>query len=203
MDFTAFTQRLFDRALSRGAEACEAYLSTEDSFEAMVQEGELTQYTVAQTSSLTFRCLRGGKMGVASTQVMDEDAIEFLVSGALENAALIENDDEQFFSPAGGTYKEMDGYSEEVAALTAAQKIELAKDLEKKAKALDGRIKPEETFVYSSSDECRLVNSLGLDLSYRDSGYGFGTFVAAKDGDKIADLFDRFLAALDNAPALS
>ena len=206
MEFTAFTQRLFEKALSRGAEACEAYMSAEDSFEAMVQEGELTQYNVAKDSSLTFRCLAGGKMGVASTQVLDEEALEFLVSGALENAALIENEDEQFFAPAGGEYKAMDGYSDEVAALSPAEKIQLAKDLEKMAKEADQRIKPEETFVFTGISESRLVNSLGLDVSYRDSQFGFGAYVMAKDGDKVAVggrmLFGRKPAALSPKEAV-
>lgn len=185
MDFSLFTEKLFARAKERGLEKCEVYSTKTDSFRAAIHEGNLVQYSVSQGGGLTFRALYQGKMGVVSTQVLDEEAIGFLIDGAIENAAMIENDDPQFLVEAGSEYVAMDNYSEKVAQPTAQEKIQLARDLEKMAAASDPRIRPNYSSVFSSISEERLVNSLGLDLSYRDSMLGFSVSLQAREGEDL------------------
>ena len=45
-------------------------------------QGEIVDYSVSSSFGLGFRGLFGGRMGCASTQALDGDAIELLVRGA-------------------------------------------------------------------------------------------------------------------------
>ena len=87
MDRREFINRLFARAKERAGDApdfaCEACFGSSESFEVQVKNGEIYQYNVSEGGGLGFRALVNGKMGYASTQILDEDAIDMLVDGAL------------------------------------------------------------------------------------------------------------------------
>ena len=90
MERSEFIRRLFERARALDPEVqCEAYFSQTSEFEAEQRQGELVNYSESDGGGLGFRVLLGGRMGYASTQILDEDAIDMLVDGALENAALV------------------------------------------------------------------------------------------------------------------
>ena len=82
MDSNAFIDRLFDRARAAGFEACEAYLTECSAFQVNVNAGEITRYNVSESRELGFRGLWRGRMGCASTQALDDEAAEMLVSAA-------------------------------------------------------------------------------------------------------------------------
>ena len=79
MDKQIFIEKLLDRARQAGFDAAEVYLSEGSEFETAVHKGEITQYNVSDTMALGFRGLKGGKVGSASTQVLDDDAIDMLI----------------------------------------------------------------------------------------------------------------------------
>ena len=88
MERSEFIRRLFERARALDPEAqCEAYFSQTSEFEAEQRQGELVNYSVSDGGGLGFRVLTKGRMGYASTQILDEEAVEQLVGGAMENAA--------------------------------------------------------------------------------------------------------------------
>ena len=96
MEINTFIKKLFDRAAEAGYEAAEAYYSTGDSFQVSVKGGQIINYNVSSSIGLGFRALVNGKMGYASTQVLDEEAVDLLIDGVGGNARMIENEDEEF-----------------------------------------------------------------------------------------------------------
>ena len=98
MERRKFMDLLFARAKQEGFAACEVYASDAESFSVTVFSGEIDEYNVCSEGGLSFRGLYNDRMGYASTQVLDEDAVEMLVSAAKENALLIENPDKRFNS---------------------------------------------------------------------------------------------------------
>ena len=186
MEVNEFIRQLFDRAKAYGFTAAEAHYSTGEEFTVGVQAGQIIDYSVSSSQGLTFRGLVNGRMGYASTQVLDEDAIGLLVDGAGENASLIENDDEPFIFAGSESYPELDVYSEAVEALTAQQKIDMAKNLEKACLAIDERVKKcEMVEVVSMASQTRIVNTMGLDVCHRDNALGAFAAVIAQDGDDV------------------
>ena len=190
MDRKEFIARLFERARQRAGDApdfaCEACVGNGSSFEVQVKNGEIYQYNVSDGGGLGFRALVNGRMGYASTQILDEEAIDMLVDGALENAALVESEDRQFIFEGSERYPELKLFEPRLEALDAAKKIEMAKKLEALTLAQDARIaQVEDCAVFSSSDESAMVNSRGLDVSVRGNLLGAYVAAIARDGEKV------------------
>ena len=141
MDKQIFIEQLLDRAKQAGFDAAEAYISESSEFETAVHKGEITQYSVSDTMTLGFRALKDGKAGSASTQVLDDDAIEMLIRAAKEAAELSENADEEFFA-GSESYPEIKVGTSAMEALSAAEKIEKAREFEQMAFDYDKRIVP-------------------------------------------------------------
>ena len=139
MDRNAFIRELLNRGAGRGV-ASEVCFESGSSFEAQVRDGELLQYNVSDSAGLGFRVLKDGRTGTASTQILDDEALDQLVDGALENAALVESKDEQFMYPGDENYPGLDLYNPEIDALPAARKIEMARALESVARTNDREI---------------------------------------------------------------
>ncbi len=187
MEINAFIKKLFDRANEAGFEAAEAYYVTGDDFEVAVKGGEIINYSVSSSLGLSFRALVNGKMGYSSTQVLDDEAIDLLMDGVRENAGLIENEDEEFIFPGSESYPELNVYNPAIDEISAADKIAMARKLEEITLALDPAVKQvQEVEVASMSAEKRIVNSKGLDVSFKDNCIGCATVPTAQAGEKVA-----------------
>ena len=182
MQVNDFIRLLFERAADAGFDAAEVDYVTGEDFTVGVKNGEIIDYSVSSSQGLGFRALIGGKMGYASTQVLDGDAVDLLINGARENAALIENADEQFIFEGSADYPELNVYNDSIDALTAEQKIALARDLEKACLSIDPRVTQcEEVEVMTMGGSRRIVNTRGLDVSHRDNALGIYAGVIAQD----------------------
>lgn len=186
MTFDEFTTRLIEGARRAGFEDCEIYESSGDSFRVMVYDGKVDDYKVNASAGLSFRGLRGGRMGYAYTEAMDGDAVEMLLRKAWENAAVVESDDPQFIHGGGGEYKTVNGYYPALDELTAARKIELALAMEAAARRIDPRVRSVgHCMLQYGSGRVRIRNSRGLDLSERGNGlFAFLQPVAEDGGGK-------------------
>ena len=84
MDRQLFIDKLFLAAKEAGIDECEAYFAMSDDFSVEVLEGQIKEYSAAITSGVCLRGVYNGKMGYASSEEMDEDAIEMLVHSVKE-----------------------------------------------------------------------------------------------------------------------
>ena len=185
MEQNAFIERLFDRARSAGFEACEAYLTESSAFQVNVNDGEITRYDVSESLELGFRGLWHGRMGCASTQALDDDAAELLVSAARSGAELIEGAEAECIFGGSPTYPAFDGARPEIAAMTAGEKIALAREFERRALDFDARIASVRACgLFTGATKVRLVNSLGLDLRTRRDRLGDFISPVARSGDR-------------------
>ncbi len=185
MELNEYINKLFAAAKEAGFEACECRYSTDENMEISVFSGEIDEYSLASGISLSLRGLYNGRMGRASTRVLDEASIGWLVESAKSSAELIDNDDKEFLVPGSDHYAEVDGFSTEVENMTAREKIDAALRLEKETLASDSRIKRVQgCAVISQSGETRLVNTLGLDVSFKSNVLGaYVAPIAEADGD--------------------
>ena len=166
MNTEQFIKVLFARALESGITECEAYCTSGEGFSVDVLDGAIKEYAVSGSDGLCLRGLYKGSMGYASTEVMDEDAIELLIDGVKSSAELIESDDNETLFEGSASYPEVKTGTKESADLPASEKIRLSIALEEKVKALDPRVKRVEGCGFESvSSTLRIVNTKGLDLS--------------------------------------
>lgn len=181
MEKNQFIDLLFDRAKKAGFEACEVYLSEGSSFQTAVNSGELTRYSVSEKLNLGFRGLYNGRMGSASSQVLDEEAAGMLVSAAKSGAELCEGEDVEFIFEGSESYPAFDGSSPAIAALSAAEKIAMTRSLEEKALAYDPRIAScSHCALFSGSTDVLLTNSRGLRLDAHRDHLGAYVFPVAR-----------------------
>ena len=193
MNRQQFIDALFARAKEAGFEACEVYYSTSDSFSVDIFKGEIIKYNVSEGLGLGFRGLFDGRMGYASTQILDEDAIDLLIDGAKTNAILIENDDKQFIYPGDEEYARLTLHNPAINEISAADKIAMARELEQLTLAADPRIEQVDfCSVMSAEEEVAIVNTLGLNVSTRANMIYGGVGPTARDGEKVGSGFATF-----------
>ena len=197
MDRRAFIDRLFERAREKAGDApdfaCEACFGSTESFEVQIKEGEIYQYNVSEGGGLGFRALVNGRMGYASTQILEEDAVDMLVDGALENAALVESADKQFLFAGSDSYPELKLYAPALDEIDAARKIAMAKRLERLTLEQDERVtQVEDCALFSEKAETAIVNTLGLDVSTKGNLLGGYVSAVAREGEKVNTGFKLF-----------
>lgn len=186
MNRQEFIDKLFAKAKAEGLEEFEAYFGSSDSFEVNVLEGEINEYSVSSSSGMGFRGVFAGRMGYASTEVLDDDAIDMLVKGVKENASLLETDDNETIFEGSKEYPEVNLYDEKIAAIPASKKIADCLELEKKVKALDARVQRLDGAAYVTSvGESRIVNSRGMDISQKSAVCGCYAVPVVKEGDNV------------------
>ena len=188
MEKTVFIKNLLKAALDAGIEAAEVYTSYRDSFNAMCNNGEVTSYQVATKEGLSLRGLYNGKMGYASTEAYDDEAVAMLVNGVIEAASLIEDEDVQEIYAGDKEYVKIDNYNSELDKVGEDEKIKFMLEVEQKVKNCgDERIvQVGRTVVSTSSNASQIQNTYGLDLSDRDNLAFSYVMAVAKEGERVS-----------------
>lgn len=180
-----FKDKLFKLAKEEGFEEYEIHYTTGKDFEVNVYKREIDNYAVNSTVRLSFKGLYGGKMGYAYTEILDDDAAIFLVNKAKENAKIIENEDKEFIYEGDKSYGEVASYNEELNSIKAEDKINLAFEMEDLSyKKSDKVINTEYCVVETSEGSLRIINSKGLDLSFKSNVAIADVIPVVSDGKK-------------------
>lgn len=186
MNIREFSDRVLAAAKAAGIEPAEISYSSNASFSARARLGELENYQVSDRIGLVLRGKVNGRIGMASTQAIDEDSIGFLVRGVRESAELIETDEQDEILPPDEHYETVVNMKPELEDVTAEQKIALAMEIDKLVSSADSRITPEHSVVSSGSETFCLRNSLGLDLEHSSNMIYAYTGAMAKEGERTA-----------------
>lgn len=170
MNISEFKDKLFARAKAEGFVDYEIYYVNEESFNVTIYESEIDQYSVNSNMGLSFRGLYNGKMGYSYTEILDDYALDMLISNAKENAMAIEDEDVDIIYGDKDNYANIQGYNEELAEIDTEEKIKLALKLEKDTKAESHKVKTlDDCMIVSGEGERGIINSKGLDLKYRSN----------------------------------
>lgn len=167
----AFAEAVKKSASSKKKLEYEIYASWGDSFEVKVVDGEIDNYSVQDFIGISLRVKADGKMGYAATTSADVDSADELIEKAIENARVIESPDEQFIYHGDREYPAPETSAPSLASVSAAEKIEMAKQMEKYALEYDEKIvRTMGSYVISQSSSRMIRNSNGLDVS-EDFGF--------------------------------
>ena len=187
-----FIDRLFEGALKAGIEECEAYFVGSESFDTDILDGNINDYSVSESGGMCFRGIYAGKMGYASTEIEDEEAIDMLISGVKNNASILDTQENESIFAGSDSYPEVDTYDEATARVPAADKVERAKEMERLVKAASDKVQRVDGCGISSGvSEVRIVNSKGLDISSKSTIYGaFVAPIVASEGGAPSFAYD-------------
>ncbi|MBQ1786418.1 MAG: TldD/PmbA family protein, partial [Turicibacter sp.] len=103
---------LFETGLKSGLTDMEIYLVKNDNFSCKVFEQNVDSYSVSKTQGLSFRGVYEGKMGYTYTEKCDDSSIPFLVSSVIDNALLIEKDENETLYPGDEHYTSLNLYND-------------------------------------------------------------------------------------------
>ena len=165
-----FMEKLVKAGMEYGFEECEASFAQDSSMSIDILKGEVSSYENSVTSTLSFRGLKNGQMGYCSTNILNDDSIDFLLKSAMENCKVLNDEDPQFIYC---DEKNKDLYFSQItdayAKNTYKRFEELGLGLEKAILALDERIDAVDILsINCGTGPFLIINSKGLH-SYRDT----------------------------------
>jgi len=168
MDLQNFKEKLFAAAAAAGLEEYEMYCKRSAAFDITIFEGEIDEYKSERTLGVSFRGKVNGKMGYAFSEKLDESAITFLVNNAMQNAAVIEDEEEEFIYGGDESYPEVICYNPAINDVPTDVKIEAAMRMERAALDVDGKVENVPYCGYDNTEtEVAIANSKGLDVQYK------------------------------------
>ena len=184
MDKQQFMDRLLAEAKAQDIDPAEVYFSAGSSFSAGAMNGNIDSYKVSTRQGLGLRGMYQGKMGYASTQAFDEEAIRQLIEGVKEGALLREDEGAEEIYEGDAEYPTVVSYDETLAQVPATAKLDAVLAIEKAAlESVDTVKQCEGTQLSTMSGEVYLRNSYGLNLQHKDNAFIAYTGAIAKDGD--------------------
>jgi len=201
-----FLSDIVRAAIKRGATDAEAIAIETTEFSVEVRLGEIEKLKEAASRGLGLRVLYEGRQASASTSDLSAQAIDELITNAVEMARLTSVDDaavlparEDFASDGSG---DLALYDQAIAELPTERKIEMAQASEAAARRFDPRITNSEGAGCSTTlGHMILVTSAGFAGEYRGTNCTLATEPVARQGEQmqVAGWRDsqRFFASLD------
>jgi len=178
--------KLFKQAKAKGIEDIQVSLSNSTNLSITIFEGDVDKYEIADNSRLVVKGIFNNKMGVYSTEVMEDSLIDEIVDTIIESAKVIDSEDDAIIYAGDDEYQEVEGlYNEELNNLDVAKKIDTLKELDEKFHAYDERVKNVETSYTEITNSILLQNSKGLKLENKaNSSYIVGEIIVADGKDQ-------------------
>ena len=165
-----FMEKLVKAGMEYGFEECEASFAQDSSMSIDILKGEVSSYENSVTSTLSFRGLKNGQMGYCSTNILNDESIDFLLKSAMENCEVLNDEDPQFIYCDENNKDLYFSQTTEAFAKNTYNKFEeLGLGLEKAILALDERIDAVDILsINCGTGPFLIINSKGLH-SYRDT----------------------------------
>lgn len=172
-------------AQARAGEQIEAYVGRSRETEVRVYEGEVENFTSAQSEGIGIRVIREGRTGFAYAGTLDASAIDGVLADARDNVAFGTADEwAGLAEPDGVPVQPIVLWNEGLVTLPTARKIELAKELERLAIAADPRVRVDDANYADALAEMAVATTTGIRVSGRENGLYVSVSTLADDGDE-------------------
>ena len=183
MDFNAIKAAVAEAAKKADIKEYELYYVSDSGVSAETLKHEISNFSSSVSGGVCFRCIVDGKMGYASSELMDVDEIEALVVRAANNAKYVENADGGVIFAGSPEYGKINAPDPKI--LDAAELKEMALAIEKELyEASDKVIDGSQAGVGSAEMWVRIFNSYGLDLeNHVGRNYAMAYAVVNVDGE--------------------
>ena len=159
MERKAFKEAVFEAAKQAGLTQYEVYYQGCCATVVSAFKQEISEFSSQTDGGLCFRCIYGGKMGYASTESMDD--AQGLVARAMDNASVLEAQEQVFLAEGGQNYRKWTGKNYKLPDTKTL--LQLVLDSQKalyEAGAADGTT----TRGVSEENVIEISNSKGLEV---------------------------------------
>jgi len=172
-------------ALAQSGEQVEAYVSRSLSTDVRVYEGEVEHFVSAQSEGIGIRVIRDGRTGTSYAGTLDPAVIADVLAEARDNLGYGEVDEwSGLAEPDGVAVTPQVLWSERLESVPTARKIELAKELERLARAADSRVRVDDSNYSDAFGEAAVATTTGIRVSGRENGCYLSVGTLADDGDE-------------------
>ncbi|MGR6836419.1 TldD/PmbA family protein [Syntrophomonas erecta] len=194
-------QQAIDEAGRHAVEA-EVYLLHSRELSIEVIDGQVETLKEAEEIGLGMRVFKGGQVGFAFSSDLSETAVRGIVDDAVRISAFTEADAYNILPEGPLKYPDMEIYDPVINTSQLEDKIELARQVERSARAVDKRITIVERAGYEDGEYTTLVlNTRGVNALGSSNFCGSYIFVVAEDKNEAQTGFSvmgsKHLADLD------
>lgn len=180
----------------------ELFLVREKAISIEVFNQNIDTFQFSQTQGIGLRLINSGRCGYSFTEKLDKLSLEEAIKQAKANAAILEPDHDCSLAKSDYHYPEVELVNEQITSLPISEKIDMALQLEKRARSYDSKIVNVPSSSYSEkSREILIINSLGLEASYVTNGAGLAIDVMAQQEGETKSAYkiktSRFLEELN------
>lgn len=186
MNTEAIKNAVAEAAKACGAESYEIIINSTENAGAEALKDEISSVSYSLSGSMRVRCVKDGKSGYATSELVTPEAAASLVEQACDSASIIDDLDEVPLFAGSEHYEPV---HDEVPELMATDKMkEHTLELQRKANAASDKI-VDGTQCFTSGLKLTqtMLNSAGLNLSYACGINYHGVAAAVKDGEDAAD----------------
>ena len=183
VELLAIADRVVDMA--KPGEQVEAYVSRSLSTDVRVYEGEVEHFVSAQSEGIGIRVIRDGRTGTSYAGTLDPSQIAEVLAEARDNLTYGEVDEwAGLAEPDGVAVVPQTLWDERLEDTSTARKIELAKELERRALAADGRVRVDDSNYSDAFGEAAVATTTGIRVAGRENGCYLSVGTLADDGDE-------------------
>lgn len=203
MDKRELVKILFERGKNQGIEEMEVFIQRTKKLNIRVFKGQIDNYSISDENGLSFRGLYNGKMGYSYTEKLDESSIDMLVKEVIDNAKVIDSNDEEFIFEGSPKYKKSNSFNDKLDEISNEEKVKFTKSMEEEALKADKRVHSVNYCMFGEEMEHNiLLNTKGLDLEDKSNmAYAYISVMVKEDDDVktaakyvISNDFDKFNA---------
>ena len=182
-DLLELTDRVV--AMARDGEQVEAYVARGVETDIRVYEGEIEQFTSAQSEGIGIRVIRDGRTGFAYAGTLDPAAIAGVLAEARDNVEFGTRDEwAGLAEPDGVDLVPQELWNETLAAYRTERKIEWVKELERLTLAADPRVRVDDANYADAAVESAVSSTAGIRRWGRENGCYVSGSTLADDGDE-------------------
>jgi PmbA protein len=185
LDLEAVARRAVEAAVDAGADDADAYAERSVEREIRAYDGAVESLTDATSRGVGVRAFVGGRWGYSYGTDLSDDGLRELGGAAHEAAAVADSDEHAGLPDETGSTDVGSLRSEELAGWTTDRKVELALEVERRARN-HPEVTQVEQVVYADSDgEAALANSRGFTGSFATSAAWAYASAFAGEGDDL------------------
>lgn len=164
-------------------EQVEAFVARSQDTSIRVYEGEIEHLASAQSEGVGIRVIRDGKVGFAYAGSLEADTVAEALAEARDNVAFGTRDEfAGLASPDGVALAELDLWDEALESVPMDDKVELARQLERRTLAIDPRVRVEDASYADAMGEGAVATSTGIAVEGAETACYVVVSTLADDG---------------------
>lgn len=185
MQVQEFISKLNQRAAEKGLKEFEIRYSAGETMNIEVLNQEVLKNVHKSLQSLNFAVCINKKRGKVEIQKFDLEQVDSIIDSAIENAKMLEIDEEFFLYDGKDDYPDVEAFSYQEQKFLDLDKISFLKMVEKRAYELDEKIeKVTSANINYAKNEYIMLNSKGLNLQHNYTFANASVSMKAKDGER-------------------